>query len=87
MLMLHCATPNDQTVLDLELAALSPSVHWIDIFEETEKEIAFVERAIGRHIPKLDELKEIENSSRLHFEKGAFCLSTPLVWFKVHGWL
>jgi magnesium transporter len=52
---------------------------WIDLREPTEEELARVRTATGLRIPDQNQISEIESSSRLAFEKGAYYLSTPLV--------
>jgi magnesium transporter len=51
---------------------------WIDLRQPTEDELARVREATGLRIPDEHEISEIESSSRLGFEGGAFRLSTPL---------
>jgi Mg2+ and Co2+ transporter CorA len=63
------AYPND----DLGTAA------WIDLVSPTDDEIDRVQKATGLRIPGENEISEIESSSRLAFEKGAYRVSTPLV--------
>jgi magnesium transporter len=80
MLTLHDGTAGYKTnIPKLDGSALPSRVSWVDIAEGTPEEIAYVERVIGRHLPTLAELNEIETSSRLRHEKGTFCLSTPIV--------
>lgn len=52
---------------------------WIDLREPTEGELARVQGATGLRIPDQNQITEIESSSRLAFEKGAYYVSTPLV--------
>jgi magnesium transporter len=52
---------------------------WIDLLNATEAETAQVEDHIGLHMPTLDELREIEQSSRQSIENGVLRLSTPVV--------
>ena len=56
---------------------LPAHVHWIDAFEPTPSEIDFVRSAMGARVPTLDDLVEIENSSRLAAEDGALIMSLP----------
>jgi magnesium transporter len=58
---------------DLAMAA------WIDLREPTEEELARVRAATGLRIPDQNQISEIESSSRLAFENGAYYVSTPLV--------
>lgn len=50
---------------------------WIDLRQPTEEELGRVRDATGLRIPDEHEISEIESSSRLGFEGGAFRLSTP----------
>ena len=52
---------------------------WIDLFEPTADEVARVRKATGLRVPDQNEISEIESSSRLSFENGAYYVSTPLV--------
>jgi magnesium transporter len=52
---------------------------WIDLFQPTAEEIARVHTATGLRVPNEIQISEIESSSRLGFEAGAFYLSAPLV--------
>ena len=55
------------------------SAAWIDLREPTAGELARVQDATGLRIPNQDEISEIEVSSRLAFENGAYSDTTPLV--------
>ena len=59
-------------------AGLSAAV-WIDLLQPTVEEIAQVRAATGLRVPTESQVSEIESSSRLAFEGGAFYLSAPLV--------
>jgi magnesium transporter len=52
---------------------------WIDLVRPTADEIETVRRATGLRVPTATEISEIESSSRLAFEGGAYYLSTPIV--------
>jgi magnesium transporter len=81
MLVLHtragqiCEPPDD-----LGVAALPPEVVWIDLLQPSTEERAFVERATGLKLPSLEDLSEIETSSRLRTVDGTLYLSAPLVY-------
>lgn len=64
---------------DLGTAALLPEIVWIDLLKPSPSENAFVERATGLHLPSLEEISEIESSSRLRTADGVLYLSAPLV--------
>jgi magnesium transporter len=61
-------------------AVLAPDVVWLDLLKPEANEIAFVEKTTGLTVPKLDELSEIESSSRLRARDGALYLSAPLIY-------
>jgi magnesium transporter len=52
---------------------------WIDLFRATDEEIARVGDVTGLRVPTEGQVSEIESTSRLAFENGAFYLSAPLV--------
>jgi magnesium transporter len=52
---------------------------WIDLLQPTAEESESVRQATGLRVPTENEISEIESSSRLAFENGAFYVSTPLV--------
>jgi len=80
MLALHaCAPSGSYLEVDSSVAALPPDVIWIDLLSADAKEIVFVERATGLHVPTFDELSEIESSSRLRLENHALYLSAPMI--------
>ncbi len=81
MLTLHTRTGEvDQPQADLgSAAALMPDAVWIDLLNPSPSETAFVEGATGRRLPSLEDLSEIETSSRLRAQNGILYLSSPLV--------
>ena len=46
----------------------------------TPDEVAFVERDTGLDVPSIEDLSEIESSSRLRNHNGAIYLSAPMVY-------
>lgn len=52
---------------------------WLDLVAPTEQEMKEVQAATGLRVPSREEISEIESSSRLSFEDGAFYVSMPLV--------
>ena len=52
---------------------------WLDLINPTLDEVARAEKALNTHIPRRNELEEIESSSRHHEQDGTLYLSTPLV--------
>ncbi len=79
MLILHDGSPNYKNLTLANKKTLPPNVTWIDLIQGTAEEIAAVESVIGRRVPTLAELQEIENSSRLRADRGALCMSAPLI--------
>ena len=65
---------------DVNRAVLPPDIVWIDLLRPEESETAFVEKTTGLAVPTLDELSEIESSSRLRPRDGALYLSAPLIY-------
>jgi magnesium transporter len=65
---------------DLAQASLPENVAWIDLLNPEPEEVAFVERTTGLHVPAIEDLSEIESSSRLRSRNGAIYLSAPLVY-------
>jgi len=61
-------------------AELPTDVVWIDLVEPSPAEIAFVEEATRLTMPSMDDLSEIENSSRLRAEKNALYVNAPLIY-------
>jgi magnesium transporter len=64
---------------DVAEAKLPAEIVWIDLLNPDAGEIAFVERTTGLNVPSIEELSEIESSSRLRAANGALYLSAPLV--------
>ena len=52
---------------------------WIDLLDPTDDERARVERATKLRLPTKAAIEEIESSSRVFIEGGAFYLSTPVL--------
>ncbi len=59
-----------------EASAAAPrTAVWIDLFKPTKEEDLLVERALSIAIPTREEMSEIEASSRLYFESGAYYMT------------
>ena len=56
-------------------ANIPDTVNWIDAFEPSPSEIAFLRAAMGTRVPTLEDLVEIESSSRLASEDDALIMS------------
>ncbi len=80
MLTLYTSTGEvHQAPADPVIVALMPDAVWVDLLQPSTGETAVVERATGLHLPTLEEISEIESSSRLRAEHGVLYLSAPLV--------
>ena len=69
-----------QLKADTESERRPSDIVWIDLLQPEPWEIGFVERITGLKIPSLEELSEIESSSRLRARDGALYLSAPLIY-------
>jgi magnesium transporter len=58
---------------------------WIDLISPSDDEIQEVRRATNLRVPTEQQVNEIESSSRLAFEAGAFYLSAPFVAHAAEG--
>ncbi len=61
-----------------DFAACRDRAVWVDLFSPTKEEDAAVEDWIGVSIPSLEEMEEIEISSRLYVENGAYIMTATL---------
>lgn len=76
----HSRAMRGEEPVDLATASLPDNIAWIDLLNPTPEEVAFVERETGLHVPSIEDLSEIESSSRLRNRNGAIYLSAPLVY-------
>jgi len=65
-------------ILTYPSEALSTAT-WIDLLQPTAEEAESVRAATGLRVPTESQISEIESTSRLIFEDGAYYVSTPLV--------
>jgi hypothetical protein len=80
MLTLHAPTGKvHPPPADLGTATLMPGIVWIDLLKPSPAETAFVKCSTGLHLPSVEDLSEIETSSRLRVHHGILYLSAPLV--------
>ena len=63
----------------IESEADAHGVAWIDLLNPTPQEQALATSICGQPLPTLDDLNEIESSSRISVRNGAAFLSTPLL--------
>ncbi len=66
--------------VDLAEASLPKNIAWIDLLRPEPDEVSFVKRTTGLDVPSIEDLSEIESSSRLRHQNGAIYLSAPLVY-------
>jgi magnesium transporter len=59
--------------------AVSPATIWIDLMNPTKEEDRFVEEALSITVPTREEMAEIEASSRLYQEGGAYYMTAVLM--------
>jgi magnesium transporter len=59
--------------------ALPKAVVWIDLIDPTREEDLHVEAITGIEIPTRDDMREIEESSRLYREEAAHYMTAPLL--------
>ena len=59
--------------------SLPKNVAWINLLKPEPDEVAFVKRTTGLDVPSIEDLSEIESSSRLSSQSGAIYLSAPLI--------
>jgi magnesium transporter len=59
--------------------ALPEDVIWIDVLDPTAEEENSVESMLGLDVPNREEMQEIEVSSRLYQEAGAFFMTATLI--------
>ena len=76
----HSCVEHGEQPADLAKASLPADVVWIDLLKPEPDEVAFVERTTGLDVPSIEDLSEIESSSRLRNQNGAIYLSAPLIY-------
>ena len=79
--MLRAITPaGDMNVITVDAASgvLPAGAIWIDLYNPTREEEAFIEAVTGIGVPTKEEMDEIETSSRLYEENGAIYMTATL---------
>ncbi len=61
------------------IATIPPGTVWIDMLEPTAEEEASIEALLRIDVPTRDEMRKIEESSRLYVEDGALFMTMPVV--------
>jgi magnesium transporter len=79
MLTIHPQPPGTSLPAGTLPAELPSGAVWLDLFNGTDMEKAFVERTTGMRVPSLEGLREIESSSRLVADGDVLYLSTPII--------
>ena len=69
---------NDRLRLADSIAAEKDRIVWADLFNPTRQEEAEVEQWLGVGVPTREEMEEIEISSRLYIEDGAYFMTATL---------
>ena len=69
----------------LEHAPATYAEEWIDLRKPDEARLCEVEAATGLSLPRLEDLQEIESSSRLYVDGGALFMSFPVLTPYQHG--
>lgn len=79
--MLSCYLNDNGTLrsTDPEQALIAQNLVWLDLHRPTAEEQQLVERCTGLDIPTLEEMQEIEASSRLYDEGDALFMTATLV--------
>ena len=79
MLTFYASKTNGPVTVAADAQTLPPNTAWVDAFDPTPEDRARLARLIGTRIPTLDDLVEIESSSRLSVEGDALFISIPAV--------
>src|SRR5260370_14147763 len=69
----------ERTLVVTADTVLPETARWIDVFELTEAEEALVDGALGIDVPRREEMKEIEETSRLYREGGALFMTAHII--------
>lgn len=80
--MIRAFSVSGDTLVESTVApgsGLPPGAIWIDMIEPTADEDRHVEQLTGVAIPTREEMREIEESSRLYAEGGAIYLTAPVL--------
>src|SRR5262245_25344411 len=75
----------DGALIKREEVCVSPATIWLDLMNPTKEEDRLVEEALSISVPTREEMAEIEASSRLYLEGGAYYMTAVLM--HQHDWL
>ena len=70
----------DEVPCDLQGDGLPSDVVWVDLYDATPAELAYVERVVGLKLPPDERLTDLRTTSRLRRDGEVFQLFTPVVW-------
>jgi magnesium transporter len=79
MISIHLSSSNGFTCQQFSGSMLPKNALWIDLINPTAEEDRQIETLLGIAIPTRDDMKEIEESSRVYAEDGAHYLTAPLI--------
>lgn len=79
MITYHVGTPEGFNCHSSSDSMLPKNTVWIDLVNPTPEEDRQIEAMLGISIPTRDDMKEIEESSRVYVENGAHYLTAPLI--------
>ena len=85
MLKFH-APGRPEMELQLSAKTIPTEVNWIDVLKPEAQEIAFLKQTLGIELPTLEELAQIERSSRLRSEENWVRFSVPVI-YQTDGFL
>ena len=79
MITVHLRNSNGYVCQPFTGSVMPKNAVWIDLVNPTAEEDRQMEELLGIGIPTRDDMKEIEESSRIYTEDGAHYLTVPLV--------
>ena len=77
MLTCYGAAIKGPVAIDTASPEIAADIDWIDAFDPSQEEIAYLANVMATRIPSHDDLVEIESSSRLSSSDGALIMSLP----------
>ncbi len=77
--MLHTLSPTSKQLEITPLSAIQPDAIWYDLLTPTPEEIKQIESLLSLHIPSLEEMLEIEESSRLYEANKIVYMTSTIV--------
>lgn len=77
--MLYILSPTSKQLEITPLSAIQPDAIWYDLLTPTPEEIKHIETLLNLHIPSLEEMLEIEESSRLYEANKIVYMTSTIV--------